>query len=98
MLTIAEIQKRIEPICKRYGAGRVYLFGSYARGSAGEESDVDLRVELGDIHDLFTLSGFRLDLVDALGMDVDIVTGELSAMTADFRESLQKDEVLLYGA
>lgn len=32
-------------LCQRYGVRRLLLFGSFARGEADEESDVDLLVE-----------------------------------------------------
>ena len=48
MLSIAAIRKRVAPICEKYPIRKAYLFGSYARGSATESSDVDLRIE-GDI-------------------------------------------------
>ena len=43
--TIEEIKTILEPIARKYGVERVYLFGSYARGDATENSDVDLRVD-----------------------------------------------------
>ncbi len=96
MLTISQIKKIIAPICKRYGVKAVYLFGSYARGEAGENSDVDIRIEPGDIDDLFKLSAFRQDLVESLQYEVDIV----SKLPEDdvFRRELARDEVLLYAA
>ena len=39
--TIDEIRQIITPIAKKYGLPAVYLFGSYARGTANEDSDVD---------------------------------------------------------
>ena len=96
MLTIPRIREIVTPICRQYGVQRTYLFGSYARGEATEQSDVDLRIEPGRIHSLLVLSAFRLDLVDALGKEVDVV----SALPEDeeFRRELSRDEVLLYAA
>lgn len=43
--TTAEIADKVRPIAKAYGIDKVYLFGSYARGEATEESDIDFYVE-----------------------------------------------------
>ena len=40
--TIDEIREKVKPIAEKYGIEKVWLFGSYARGEATEESDVDL--------------------------------------------------------
>lgn len=102
MLTIDEIRERITPICKRYGVKKAYLFGSYARGEATEESDVDLCIESGGsehLRGLFRLSGFRLDLVDALEREVDLLTSiPHGDLTDKFRANLKRDEVLLYAS
>lgn len=37
MMDIARIQKAVEPIAHRYGVKRIYLFGSYAKGTANEK-------------------------------------------------------------
>lgn len=42
--TINEIKNRANPIAKAYGIGRMSLFGSYARGEAKDDSDVDLYI------------------------------------------------------
>ncbi len=96
MLTIPIIRERITPICKRYGVERAYLFGSYSLNDAHEHSDVDLHIEPGAVQDLFTLSGFWLDIKDALGTEVDIISELPDSM--DFRNNLIHDEVLLYEA
>lgn len=43
--TTAEIADKVRPIAKAYGIDKIYLFGSYARGEATEESDIDFYVE-----------------------------------------------------
>ena len=96
MLTIPIIKQRITPICKRYGIERAYLFGSYSRDDATENSDVDLHIEPGKIQDLFALSGLRLDIMEALGKEVDLIS-ELPE-SEHFRSNLEQDEVLLYEA
>ena len=41
--TIEELREIITPIAIQHNVEKVYLFGSYARGEATENSDVDLR-------------------------------------------------------
>ena len=94
MITIDTIKKAVSPICKKYGVRRASLFGSYARQEATENSDVDIYIEPGEIHSLFTLSAFRIELVEVLGLSVDIVS-ECPNMT-EFKMNIKKDEVLLY--
>lgn len=96
MLTIEKIKEIITPICKKYGVKRAYLFGSYARNEATEKSDVDIRIESGKIRGLFQLSGFRLDLVETLGTEVDLLSVLPDPQFKRFRENLKRDEILLY--
>jgi len=49
------------------------LFGSYVRGEARPESDVDVLVTFSRTPDLFTLVELGLFLSDALGVRVDVV-------------------------
>ena len=46
---IEEIAERVRPIAEKYNIDKVYLFGSYARGEATEESDVDLRIDYTEL-------------------------------------------------
>lgn len=45
ILSINDIKTKITPICKNYDVAQAYLFGSYARGEATEDSDVDIRID-----------------------------------------------------
>ena len=61
--TVAEIAALAAPIAPVYGVGRLMLFGSYARGEATQESDIDLRIaDKGDLRGFFRLSGFQMEL------------------------------------
>ena len=74
--------------------GRAYLFGSYARGDAGEGSDVDLCLETGPSFSLFNAGAFTYELERNLGVSVDVTT-ERSLFPAA-QASMLKDRVLLY--
>ncbi len=50
--TIDEIKDRTARIARAYGIGRMRLFGSYARGEAKDDSDVDLYIERGKLKSL----------------------------------------------
>ena len=72
VLGINEIKNTVAELGRQYGAERIYLFGSYARGEADHDSDIDLRIDKGKIRGLFALSGLRLALEDRLGIKVDL--------------------------
>ena len=93
--TVSEIQSIVFKLAQKYGAQRVFLFGSYARGDASPTSDIDLRIDKGSIHG-FELAGFLLELEDRLGVPVGLIlTGSLDD---EFLASIQNDELLLYEA
>lgn len=73
---------------------RAYLFGSYARGEAGVDSDVDLCLETGPSFSLFSAGSFVHDVERDLGVSVDVTT-ERSLFPAA-HASMLKDRVLLY--
>lgn len=61
-------------IAAKHGAHNVRVFGSVARGEAGENSDIDLLVELEEGRSLLDQAGLVLDLEELLGRKVDVVT------------------------
>lgn len=101
MLTIEEIKAKVFPVMASYDVKEAFLFGSYARGEATEKSDVDLRIDRGQskkIQGLFDVSGLRLELIDALGKDVDLITCLPRGPLAEyFIENIKRDEVKIYG-
>ena len=94
VLSIRQIKEIILPILNKHNIKEVYLFGSYARGEANNQSDVDIYCESGDI-ETFIDQGFLEDeLVEALGKDVDIVFIG-STMDDYFKNQLEKDKIKL---
>lgn len=91
--TIEEIRQIVAPIAARYGVERIFLFGSHARGDNTSESDIDLRVDKGKVRG-FALGGLYLDLAEALGTDLDLLT--TGSLEEKFLRRIQPEEVLLY--
>jgi len=74
--TLDEIARRVRPVAEQYKLKAVYVFGSYARGEAREDSDVDLLVDTtgADLSGFFAIGGLYNDLEEALGKKIDVVT------------------------
>ncbi len=96
--SIDELRQLISPVAKQHGVNKVYLFGSYARGSATEDSDVDLCVDAAALRSLFAIGALYADLENTLQKKLDIVTLNSLKYNTDkkFIDNLRKDEVLLY--
>jgi predicted nucleotidyltransferase len=71
---VEEIEKKIAPVLKRYGVSRAAIFGSYARGEEREDSDIDILVEFEGDRSLLDLAGLKIELEEALGRSVDVLT------------------------
>ena len=92
ILTIKQIKERIKPIMEKHGINDVYLFGSYARGEANFNSDVDIYCDKGDVDTLFKSVDFGEELEKALGKKVDVVTIG-SYMHDYFKKQLEEDMI-----
>lgn len=93
---LEEIKEKAIPIAKKYGVKKLSLFGSYARGEADDESDVDFLIDRGNgkIRSAFSYMAFVLDLEDELKCHVDVVTTGIP--DKEFLNEIQQDEVFLY--
>ncbi len=75
-MTLDELGKdkraAILAIAARHGVERVRVFGSFARGEASEDSDLDLLIEAGPRTPPWFPGGLLFDLKEELGRRVDI--------------------------
>lgn len=89
-------QRIVDVLTSRSDVAAVYLFGSTARGTAGEHSDIDVAV-LFDAAPSHSLNGPRLviegELERALGTPVDLVV--LNDAPVDLRTRVLRDRRLL---
>ena len=96
MLSIEEIKLYIKPVIEKYPVEKVILFGSYARGDASDESDIDLIVESrGRLHNrkIFALGG---ELLDVLPVRVDVYDILEIANPSAMYESIHNEGVVIY--
>ena len=94
LYSIDEIKNRIIPIAKTYGIKSIGLFGSYARGEANDQSDIDIYIEKGRLDSLLLYFMFVDDLEKNLGCHVDVITTDISDET--FLSSILSEGVPLY--
>lgn len=92
--SIDDLKRIITPIAEKYQVASVYLFGSFARGDYNEQSDIDLRIEKGNMKGMFALCGFYTEVSEALERKVDVLT--TGSLDDTFLEEIQKEEVMLY--
>lgn len=89
--TIHEIKKILKPVFKKYGIEKAYLFGSYARGEANSNSDIDLilrRPKKGDWFD------FEEEAKEKLGKEIDFIySGDV--VQSQFLDNIQKEWILI---
>ncbi len=71
---LREKRAEILALAAHYGARNVRIFGSAARGTADEQSDVDLLVDLEAGRSLLDLGGLLIDLQELLSVPVDLGT------------------------
>lgn len=71
---VSKHREQILSLAEKYGASDVRVFGSFARGTADEKSDVDFLVNLAPGRSLFDLGGLLYELQVLIGRRVDVVT------------------------
>ena len=100
--TLEEIARLIAPVAKKYNIPKVYIFGSYARGEATADSDVDLMIEVGDLHGLEVIGALE-DFKNVLKKPVDMITtrslnqDRTQKYSKIFIDNLEKEKMMIYG-
>lgn len=69
-----DLKRVIIPILNKHGVAKAGLFGSYARGTSNEGSDVDVLIRFKGRKTLLDLIGLKQELEDRLNKKVDVLT------------------------
>jgi len=96
LYTVEEIKDRLAPIFEEKGVIRAVLFGSYAKGEATEESDVDIVAYVDEDMSILKFCGIAGDVIEELGKEVDFLYGDDVIPGGKIDLALQKEGVLLY--
>lgn len=88
--TLAEIKNKVIPILEKYRIPDMYLFGSYARGNATEDSDIDFLIDTTgtDLTSLLRLGALYCDLEETFQKPIDLIT-----VGAIMQESTMKNDI-----
>ncbi|MBO8164199.1 MAG: nucleotidyltransferase family protein [Brevibacillus sp.] len=89
---IREKRNEIIQIADRYGAHNLRIFGSQARGTEREDSDIDILVDFKE-HNLLEQIGLIQELEDFLGKKIHLATEQ--TLHPDIREQVLKEAIQL---
>lgn len=92
--TIDDIKNVLCPVFARYNVKRAVLFGSYVKGLANQQSDVDLLLDSG-------LRGLKFvelieDVRTALDKEVDVLDETHIVKGSKISSEIVKDGVVIY--
>lgn len=101
--TVEEIRRRVLPIAKKYSLRAVYLFGSYARNEATEDSGVDILIDKtgSTVTGLFDMSNLYNDLTECIDKDIDLITThsleqrDIKRIAPSFAKKILEERILL---
>lgn len=91
---IQTIRAKLLPLFSAYGVVKCGLYGSYARGEATPESNINLMFTLGRHMSLKDWAVFERDMETALDKDVHMV--EFGALSPRIAREVAKELVVLY--
>ncbi len=91
-----EIQKKLLLLLRPYHPARIGIFGSFARGTQIEGSDLDVLIKFKNPISLLKLVQIEQELSDKIGITVDLVT-ENSVKNPRLKKYIAEDLITIYG-
>ncbi len=90
---IDKYKQAIVPILIKNDVDKAGIFGSFARGEAREDSDIDIQVQFKSRKSLFDLARLELELEKESKRKVEVIT--YSSINPLIKERILKEEVKL---
>lgn len=92
-LTVENIVNLVKPIAEKYRVREMYLFGSYARGEAREDSDLDFLVFGGEDFKPTLIFALAEDIREALNRNADVFEIREIDTDSEFYASIMKERL-----
>ena len=89
------IARQIKPLAEKSRVQEIYLFGSYARGEADENSDLDFLVYGGEKFKRTMIFALAEELRELLKKKVDVFEIHELNQESDFYKTVMKEKVLV---
>ena len=95
VFTMEQIAAAVQPLADKYRVKEIYLFGSYARGEADENSNLDFLVFGGEMFRRTMIFALAEELREVLKKNVDVF--EIAEVNPDsnFYQTIMKEKVLV---
>ncbi len=94
-LTWKQLVTKVKPLLSKYHVKAIYLFGSYARGEAREDSDMDFLVFGGEGFKLTSVLALGEELREILQKEVDIFEIREINEDSEFYKTIMKEKILV---
>ena len=95
VLSLNRIKEIVKPIASKYQVKEIYLFGSYARGEATDESDLDFLVFGGENFKLTMIFSLAEELREAFQKNVDVFEIHEVNQHSVFYDTIMKEMLLV---
>ena len=96
LYTVEEIKTKLTPIFKEKGIEKAILFGSYAKGEATEDSDIDIAAYVNNDMSILDFCEIADDVINRLKKEVDFLYADDIIPDGEIDLALQRDGVLIY--
>lgn len=93
IFTITDIKALVKPIAEKYNVDEIYLFGSYARNEANQNSDLDFVVFGGRNFKLTMIFSLAEELRAILNKNVDVFEINEINQDSEFYKTIMKERL-----
>ena len=92
VFTMEDIAAMVKPLADKYRVKEIYLFGSYARGEADENSDLDFLVFGGELFRRTMIFALAEELREILKKNVDVFEIAEVDPQSNFYKTIMKEK------
>ena len=92
--TVSQIRERLTPVFDRNNVRKAILFGSYVRGHATQNSDIDLMVDSGKKGLAFF--GLLEDVCESVECEVDLIDASQIIPGSKVEQEIKKTGIIIY--